>query len=112
MQSLVEQLVLFAQNEMYQRDLLVALIAACLGLNVIYAAISNNDWVFELGSVSALNDSVGRSATRAILAFMGGCLIMIGAHLVVNSKSEASSKKSPQSIAPNFEFAETASNPS
>lgn len=111
MQNLFEQFALFAQTEMYQRDLLVAFIAACLGLNVIYAAVTNNDWVFELGSVSALNESIGRQATRAFLAFIGGCLIMIGIHLVVNSKSQGASN-SQQSIAPNFEFAETASSSS
>lgn len=86
MDFMIGQFVLFAQNEMYQRDLLVAAIAACLGLNLIYAAVTDNDWTFQLGSVSSLEKTIGRTMTRLVVAFVGTSLIGVGAHLVAASR--------------------------
>ena len=98
---MIEQLALFAQNDMYQRDLLVAAIAVCLGLNLFYAALTNNQWMFELGSVSALNDTIGRTKTRFVIAFVGTSMIAVGGHLVGNAdKSFENGMRSKARTAP------------
>lgn len=87
MDFMIGQFVLFAQNEMYQRDLLVAAISVCLGLNLIYAAATNNDWTFQLGSIASLEEAIGRTKTRLVIAFVGTSLLGLGAHLVAASRT-------------------------
>ena len=106
MDLMIDQFVLFAQHEMYQRDLLVAAIAACLGLNLIYAAVTDNDWTFQLGSVSSLENVIGRTKTRLVIAFVGTSLIGVGAHLVAASRMPEKSlgnsvhRKAPSKASP------------
>ncbi len=83
--SSFDQILMFAQNDMYHRDLLVAAIATVLGLNIIYLAAINNSWVFELGTVSTLERHFGRQPARLILASLGTTLVFLGIYLCTSS---------------------------
>lgn len=65
------------------RDWLVALVALGLGINIVYAVLTENDRCFELASIRALERRLGRMATRWILFGLGGLCILMAAYLIV-----------------------------
>ncbi len=77
-------------SENQPRDLLVALVAIGLGINIVYAAITENARCFELASVRMLERNVGRSQARYILIGVGSLCLFMGAWLVFQSMGRKS----------------------
>lgn len=64
---------------MFFRDLLVASVAAGLGLSMIQVALVNRGWWFENFLVRQIESSRGRTFARKTLGIGGTAMIMLGA---------------------------------
>ncbi len=67
------------------RDLLVATIAVGLGINIIYAVLTNNERCYRLSSVKMMERSFGRNMTRCLLFSLGGLCVFMGGYLVLQA---------------------------
>ena len=63
------------------RDILVAVIAIGLGLNICYAALTENTRCFDLSSVRAIERNFGRGRAQFFLIGVGTFCIFLGALL-------------------------------
>ena len=67
------------------RDLLVATVAFGLGINIIYAVLTNNERCYRLSSVKMMERSFGRNMTRCLLFSVGGLCVLMGGYLVLQA---------------------------
>jgi len=88
------------------RDLLVASVAAGLGLSMIQVALLNRGWWFENFIVKHIESSRGRSAARRALGFGGTAMIMIGAWTLCSPwlKNSGGDSKAPAPEPDKFEI--------
>lgn len=90
-ESISQNLILFAQNTGNpSRDILVAIIAFGLGLNIFYAALTDNARCFELATVRTIERHFGRSPARFFLVGIGSVCVFLGAFLVAQSTDRKS----------------------
>lgn len=85
-EPIYQDLILVASSPLNpSRDILVAIIAIGLGLNICYAALTDNARCFELASVRAIERNLGRSQAKFILVGIGTLCVFLGALLVAQS---------------------------
>ncbi len=91
-EPICQNLILFAHSaDNPSRDFLVAVIAIGLGLNIGYAALTENARCFDLASVRAIDRKLGRDYARFFLVGIGAVCIFLGTLLVaqaIDRKSE------------------------
>lgn len=92
-------------SSVFFRDLLVASVAAGLGLSMIQVALLNRGWWFENFIIKHIESSRGRNAARRALGFGGTAMIVIGAWTLCSPwiKNAVSDAKSPARRAVDFE---------
>ena len=74
-----------AQVDIQSRDLLVAVVAIGLGINIVYAVLTNNRRCYELTSVKTLEKTVGKLPAQLILCGVGGICLLMGGFLISQS---------------------------
>ena len=80
-----EFLLLAEQTINQPRDLLVAIVAIGLGLNIVYTAIYNSERCFQSSTVQMLERNFGRENARIILVGLGLLCVFLGFYLVAQT---------------------------
>jgi len=82
----VADLSLLAQNSVNQsRDLVVALIAIGLGINIIYSVQCKRERCFQLSSVRMVERNLGRRSATLMLYGLGSLCVLLGIYLIADS---------------------------
>ena len=68
--------------EMELRDVFVATVAIVLGGIMLYAAILDRGWCFQLKITRIIADAQGRTKARQFIGFTGTSLIVMGIYIV------------------------------
>jgi hypothetical protein len=76
---------------MWERDLLVAIVACGLGGLLLIGGVSNSDRCFGLPTPQYLTAKLGRTAARCILASIGVVLIALGCRIGLMSSTPKNS---------------------
>ena len=65
------------------RDLFVAMVAFAIGCSMLYAAILNEGWCFQMKAARMIAESKGRANARTCVGSVGTLMIVIGLYLVL-----------------------------
>jgi hypothetical protein len=65
------------------RDLFVAAVALTIGGIMIYAAILNEGWCFQMKIARAIAESKGRDKARSFIGSVGSLMVLIGLYLLL-----------------------------
>ena len=68
---------------MLERDVLVALVAFCLGLFIIHAAYIQRPSCFEFWLVKKIDTRFGRQTARTVVGFAGLIVLGLGLYVIV-----------------------------
>ena len=86
MQPVFNEMLLFAEQVVNQpRDLVVALVAIGLGVNIIYTVLYNSERCFQLSTVQMMERNFGRNNAMLIVIGLGSLCIVMGLYLIANS---------------------------
>ena len=80
---------------MYERDLLVAIIAFVLGLLMISTAWMNYERAFEMRTPQFLSQSLGRSGARLVMGLVGMFIVLMGIYIMCTPFFEKKSLNQP-----------------
>lgn len=65
------------------RDLFVASVAIILGGMMLYSAIVNQGWCFEMKVARVVAESQGREKARTLIGSVGTFLLLVGLYLLL-----------------------------
>lgn len=71
---------------MWERDWLVAGVAALLGLSMIWSGWTNNTFAFQLWLPRLLDTRFGRPRARVLLVLLGAGVISLGGYVGLGQK--------------------------
>ena len=98
------EMLLFAEQVVNQpRDLVVALVAIGLGVNIIYTVLYNSERCFQLSTVQMMERNFGRNNAMLIVIGLGSLCIVMGLYLIANStlrKATAANRGTGVSVMP------------
>lgn len=107
--STLNDLLLLAQHSVNQpRDLVVAVVAIGLGVNIIYTVICNRERCFQLSTVQMMEKNFGRGSATWILIGLGSLCVVLGIYLVANSTIRKSTAGHMGLVVPAIPIAGTA----
>jgi len=64
------------------RDLFVATVAVVLGGMMLYAAILDQGWCFQMRIARKIDETMGREQARTFIGSVGTLLLLLGLYLV------------------------------
>lgn len=96
------------------RDLFVATVSLVLGGMMLYAAILDQGWCFQMTLARKIDETMGREKARTFIGSVGALLLLIGLYLIAAPLLAASllqptdieNRPSDPRIGPAFDLAE------
>lgn len=80
---------------MYERDLLVSIIAFILGLLIISSAWMNYERAFKMRTPQFLSETLGRTGARLVMGLVGMFIVLIGVYIILTPFLEKKSQNQP-----------------
>jgi hypothetical protein len=68
---------------MSERDLLVGVVAISLGAMMIYSAVINEGWCFQMALARKLEKHKGQSSARILIGGIGAFVTLLGAYILL-----------------------------